>query len=66
MTFISYFSVLTNGLVIAFSSNFIPRQVWIYAHGGRFDFALLSAFIHSFFFCLVLASVGTLLTCPAV
>lgn len=37
MTFISYFSVLTNGLVIAFSSNFIPRQVWIYAHGGSLE-----------------------------
>ncbi|EGD72461.1 hypothetical protein PTSG_11592 [Salpingoeca rosetta] len=34
MTFISYFSVLTNGLVIAFSSNFIPREVWRYAHDG--------------------------------
>eukprot|EP00055_Hartaetosiga_balthica_P010211 m.42879 g.42879 ORF g.42879 m.42879 type:complete len:915 (+) comp7082_c0_seq1:71-2815(+) len=34
MEFLSYFSVLTNGLVISFSSNFIPREVWRVAHNG--------------------------------
>eukprot|EP00043_Microstomoeca_roanoka_P027025 m.13337 g.13337 ORF g.13337 m.13337 type:complete len:921 (-) comp7245_c0_seq1:236-2998(-) len=42
LQFISYFSVLTNGLVIAFSSNFIPREVWRYAHDGT-----LEGYIHA-------------------